>query len=559
MAHVYINPAYQEYLERLGLTRAEHFLNLPGFVVSGHPDRHVVKVDLGAGSQAIGTFLKREHRVRWKDRLASAWAGFGFVSRSVREGSLLRHLAQFGIGCPEVIAAGEFGHRAFLLTRELAGTVDLRVYLCNHVCSDPNRRRLLSCRIGESLARLHQNGFDHPDLYAKHVLIRAEDQATFFLDWQRSRRTKQLRARKRWRDLAALNATLAVALVTPRDRLACLRAYLRNGFPPIQCRNGISSRKNAVTTIMRLTARLLQRRRIRESHEPPLPVSAQNLAWLDGEALCVTREFHSRLNGQVPRWLADWHRKHPDQPRPPQSLTEFTVTIPPGNTATLSCRRAVHPFRGLWNWLWKKPLRSPEVRQVGLMFRLQRYGIATPQLLAFGQKRSSPWGTQSFLLVQRPDGRIKLGEWLERTSRRALSPDRQRQRQQVIREAAALLRRLHAAGCVLGAPPAASLDKFLVQLGHDRRVSLSLDAVAGLQKQRKSALISIIEDLSFLRAASDSRYCSYTDQLRFLVSYLGVSHSTAESNRLARQILAQADRSKRSTLLPAYSWKRAAS
>src|SRR5262245_57243940 len=68
--------------EALGALDAPAFLEGPGEVVSGHPARHVRRVRLPDGSMG---FLKREHVVPWRDRMANFLAGFGFVSKSERE------------------------------------------------------------------------------------------------------------------------------------------------------------------------------------------------------------------------------------------------------------------------------------------------------------------------------------------------------------------------------------------------------------------------------------------------------------------------------------------
>ena len=81
MAFVDVNPKYQEFLRRHGLRTAEQFLRLPAVIVSGHPDRNVAQVSLGHGADAVTAFLKREHRVSWRERLGNAWCGFGRVSR----------------------------------------------------------------------------------------------------------------------------------------------------------------------------------------------------------------------------------------------------------------------------------------------------------------------------------------------------------------------------------------------------------------------------------------------------------------------------------------------
>src|SRR5258708_6791023 len=115
MAFVDINPCYRKFLERQGLVEAGQFLALPGVIVCGHPDRHVLQVILGTGAEAIPGYLKREHRIPWRDPLANAWAGFGFVSKSCREAQTLQVAQRAGVGCPEWIASGEDDHgRAFL-------------------------------------------------------------------------------------------------------------------------------------------------------------------------------------------------------------------------------------------------------------------------------------------------------------------------------------------------------------------------------------------------------------------------------------------------------------
>src|SRR5438034_11100306 len=78
---VLVHPDWRERLAALGFHSADDFLNHPGEIISGHPDRHVMRSHLGADP----VILKREHRVPWRDRLASWRAGFGFASVSCRE------------------------------------------------------------------------------------------------------------------------------------------------------------------------------------------------------------------------------------------------------------------------------------------------------------------------------------------------------------------------------------------------------------------------------------------------------------------------------------------
>src|SRR5262245_41161667 len=92
---------------RWGLTDPTVVFNLSGEVVSGHADRHVVRVSLGQGPQRIAAYLKREHRVRRRDRWAAWWYGFGFASLSEREAQTLAILRNASVPVPRVLASGE--------------------------------------------------------------------------------------------------------------------------------------------------------------------------------------------------------------------------------------------------------------------------------------------------------------------------------------------------------------------------------------------------------------------------------------------------------------------
>jgi tRNA A-37 threonylcarbamoyl transferase component Bud32 len=480
MAFVEINPKYQDFLRRHGLVSAGQFLRLPAVVISGHPDRHVAQVSLGTGPDTVTAFLKREHRVWWKDRLAAAWAGLGLISKSYREARILQELGRAGLPCPEWVAAGEDDcGRAFLLVRELTGYLDLRLLLERRRSATPAERFRLARRLGEALARLHAAGFDHPDLYAKHVLVDPDTGDVRFLDWQRSRRRRHLGQRQRWRDLAALHATLAAHLARPRERLACLRAYLRAGGQELDKRE----LRRAVRSIQRQADVLLLRRHVREQHQPPLGTGAQNLVWLDGEALSVTREFWSALGGKVPGWLLD------SLPPGAGPAARLRVDLPGGGKGVRFRRRAFRPLGRLWDWLGRRPPRSPELRQAGLLFRLQRYGLRTPRLLAVGQRQRG-LHLESFLLLEPPPHTVPLTTWLET----AAAGDRRL----LFRESCVLLQRLHDAHCYLASIEDCPLA-VEVRPGEDPAIVLA--TVEGIANRRRLSRALIRRDFAVLRQA----------------------------------------------------------
>ena len=193
---VEVHPRYRLFLRRQGLTEARHFLDLSAAVVSGHPGRSVARIALTGGDEVISAFLKRESRVSWHVRLTGAIAGFGFISRSLREARTLEALEREGVGCPEWLAAGEDDSgRAFLLIRETPGAMELRDWLRRE--ANPAARRRLARSLGAALAQMHAAGFTHPDLYSKHVLVGPDGKSVQFLDWQRSRRRLALNERLR--------------------------------------------------------------------------------------------------------------------------------------------------------------------------------------------------------------------------------------------------------------------------------------------------------------------------------------------------------------------------
>ncbi len=238
---VEISPRYRSFFRQHGLTDAEHFLGLPGevpHIVSGHPDRHVARMQLGTGPRRWTAFLKCEHRVTWRTRLRHALGGFGFRSRSLRKARTLQALGREGMPGPEWLAAGEDGRgRAFVLVREVAG-VELRAVL--RAEKDSARRRRIARNLGAALARLHGAGFRHPDLYANHVFVDqrrfgprtrlaalpANSDARLARAWPRSGRPA--RDARRYAGHAARTSDLS-ACVQPGHSLCDLLASCRGG------------------------------------------------------------------------------------------------------------------------------------------------------------------------------------------------------------------------------------------------------------------------------------------------------------------------------------------
>jgi tRNA A-37 threonylcarbamoyl transferase component Bud32 len=371
-----INADYQEFLSDHALDSPSDFLNLEGEIISGHPDRHVMRVRIGE----VDAILKREHRVPWKDRYSSWLDGFGWTSVSLREAAALQELHEADISVPEWMAAGEAADgRAFLLLRSVGPAVDLRRYLNERRTLSDRERRSFARGLAHEVAEIHNRGVEYPDLYAKHILIAPDDRRPTFLDWQRSRRRSRVSWRRRCGDLAALNASLADDLANPDDRFTFLLAYYRAASDHSR------SFQDVCELIERRVRQLLGRSSIREQRLPAFHDS-QTVAWLDGEALCVTPMGQTLFERERLETLAYSNR---DNAR---------IELSNGQTAILTCRTTKRRLGQVRDMIRQRRWTSPEVRAAADLLRRERLG-EVPRLLAFGQ-RQRDWGVvQSFLLA----------------------------------------------------------------------------------------------------------------------------------------------------------------
>ncbi|MBX9585604.1 MAG: phosphotransferase [Gemmataceae bacterium] len=369
---------HPRYAGRLVWMTADDLLDLPGEVVSGHPDRHVVRVELPGWDRPL--YLKREHRVGWRERLRQRLAGFGWASRCGREAAVIRGLAAAGLPCPRWAAYGEDGRgRAFLLVEGLPG-VELRRLLSDDRLSPVDRIRLAG-RLGRAVAALHAAGFTTPDLSAKHAFVDPETFEVTLIDWQSARRVARVSDRDRLAALALLHASLADDLAGAGDRLRFLRAYRRVAGP-------VSAR-----AVERLAAKARGRRSVRDQRQPAGALPDQRLVWLAGEAVCA-----------IPEVAAVWPMPAVRPPYYGAPAGPSVIALPDGRSAVLVRGRSVDLLGRLRAWLRGRPWRSPGVALGRVLFHLERYGVPAPRLYAFGQRITGPASAEWFALYEPPAG-----------------------------------------------------------------------------------------------------------------------------------------------------------
>jgi 3-deoxy-D-manno-octulosonic acid kinase len=139
------------------------------------------------------------------------------ILRSCRRGGLLRFLVrdlywgnrrplnelqvgaaalQAGIPTAAVLGAIAFKaagplHRCYLITRELTGCRDLPSFLSSERTGTAEeafrKKRALLADVARSVRAMHDRGFYHGDLNLKNILIDAEQQTIYIIDWDKSR------------------------------------------------------------------------------------------------------------------------------------------------------------------------------------------------------------------------------------------------------------------------------------------------------------------------------------------------------------------------------------
>jgi tRNA A-37 threonylcarbamoyl transferase component Bud32 len=276
MATLLINPRYALHLWNQGLRTVADYLTYPGGVLVGsHATRNVTRVSWGP----VQGFLKREFAVPWKEQAGNWWSGFGWVSKSHREWQILHELREHRLACPEPIAMGEDQGQAFVLVRALPEVVDLPTFLQRRP-GHATRTAVLrnSARI---VAQLHDLGFTHPDLYAKHFLIDVDHAGVTLIDFQRTRRRSLVTWPERYRDLAAFHASLGESLVSQLERRCWLRAYCR----ALATRAALPRWRAMLAAIENRASHLLRRRKLRAMRQVAVDLRQESVVTY--QRICV--------------------------------------------------------------------------------------------------------------------------------------------------------------------------------------------------------------------------------------------------------------------------------
>ena len=157
-------------------------------------------------------------------------AGHVFRSNAGIERRWIRSLDAAGIPVPAIAAFAErrWGpwERSSVIVLCEVGGMSLEKWFSDH----PNRApREMQVALAGFVARFHDSGFCHRDLYASHIFLEsAELHAAKFrlIDLQRVMHKPWRRRRWRVKDLAQLNYSTPASVATRSDRIRWLKHYL---------------------------------------------------------------------------------------------------------------------------------------------------------------------------------------------------------------------------------------------------------------------------------------------------------------------------------------------
>jgi hypothetical protein len=239
--HMVVNRDYASMLEAGGLLdfdRIYHFQG--GTVLKRIRDRDVLRMEIGGGGQRRIFYLKRHNAVRspFREMIGALFAGRG-ASPGMCEFVNICDFRKHGIPTVVPVAAGErrtgfARYESFLLTESFEPYLSLEEIIRNHPerlqGTEGSERKERLIRAVALLARkMHDQGFNHRDFNATHVLVGPENGKGGFdlalFDLQRMDRKRWLRTKWFIKTMAHLGYTMTEPLFCDRDRLLLFQAY----------------------------------------------------------------------------------------------------------------------------------------------------------------------------------------------------------------------------------------------------------------------------------------------------------------------------------------------
>jgi hypothetical protein len=236
---MHVDPAYADTLAACGLGSIAAVLErVEGQIVAWSRTTDTLFVP-GPGGQP-GVYVKRCGYPSLRKRMRGAFRGTLLGKHRGRaEFELLAQMRDLGISAVRPLAYGArrtagLVSACFLITEEAPGAVNLTTFASDvqagRVPLSPAQRRRMLSRLAREIARLHETGFAHGQLYWRNILIRVDPNGEpeyFFLDPRPGRGLRVAGRRPTWwiDELAQVSAS-AEGFTSGSERFNFLQEYL---------------------------------------------------------------------------------------------------------------------------------------------------------------------------------------------------------------------------------------------------------------------------------------------------------------------------------------------
>jgi len=238
--YMHIEPPYRDALRASRLARVRDVLHaVDGRIAAWSRTTDTLYVPNALGGP--GFYVKRYRYPTWRKRVRGALRGTLLGRhRAQREYRLLEQMRFLSLPTVRPVACGAlrrlgFVHACFLITEEVPEAENLTTFAVHMSAANgaPDRRlaRQISVYLARHVARMHEAGFAHGQLYWRNLLIRFGPGGApefFFLDPRPRRGRRRVGRTSDWwiDELAQLTAS-SLPFTQLRERLLFLRTYCR--------------------------------------------------------------------------------------------------------------------------------------------------------------------------------------------------------------------------------------------------------------------------------------------------------------------------------------------
>ncbi len=227
---VWVFDGWQDFLQTNNLLDLEQFLELCGEVVDLNTRSVVHRLQIGDSGKVF--YLKIHKNYLRRDYTT----GFKKVPVAQIELANMMHYARAGFDYLSPVAWGwrpsKEGGDGFLLLEELNDYLSLQQWLEKPEAKQKALRKKISFAVADAVARIHEHGLAHVDLFSWHIFLKQEGEGFVVqpLDLERSEvkgswpGSGLMLHLKQLRDLATLHLSVYWPLVSDSERL---RFFLR--------------------------------------------------------------------------------------------------------------------------------------------------------------------------------------------------------------------------------------------------------------------------------------------------------------------------------------------